>query len=42
MLPEQEVHDTDRDVGLFTVLKDDGTTDAANDPKLPKEVVLRG
>ena len=42
MSTEQEVHDTDRDVALFTVLKDDGTTDPATDPKLAKDVVLRG
>jgi pyruvate dehydrogenase E1 component alpha subunit/2-oxoisovalerate dehydrogenase E1 component alpha subunit len=29
------------DVGLFRVLRDDGSTEPANDPKLPLETVLR-
>ncbi len=41
MLPEHDVKDTDRDVGLLTVLRDDGTADPATDPKAPKDVVLR-
>ncbi|CAN5456344.1 pyruvate dehydrogenase (acetyl-transferring) E1 component subunit alpha [soil metagenome] len=41
MLPEHEVHPTDRDVALYTVLQDDGTADPATDPKLGQDVILR-
>jgi len=41
MLPEFDVKNTDPDVGLFRVLRDDGTADPANDPKLSKDILLR-
>ncbi len=37
-----EVNETDADVGLFRVLRDDGSVDPANDPALSKELLLRG
>src|SRR3984957_1150284 len=33
--------ETESDVGLFRVLKDDGTTFARSDPRLPTETLLR-
>ena len=38
----EELHDDDPDIGLLTVLRDDGSADPATDPLLPAEVVLRG
>ncbi len=32
----------DDDLGLLTVLRDDGSADPATDPRLPREVLLRG
>jgi pyruvate dehydrogenase E1 component alpha subunit len=37
-----QLHDTDPDVALFRVLRDDGTADPKTDPFLPREVLLRG
>ena len=36
------INETDPDVGLFRVLRDDGSVDPANDPGLSKELLLRG
>lgn len=35
--PHAGLRETDADVALFTVLRDDGTADPANDPKIPTE-----
>src|SRR5689334_1330705 len=40
--PYSTLREADPDVGLFTVLRDDGTTDPANDPKIPGDVLLAG
>src|SRR5580765_7455160 len=34
-------HDDDPDVALLRVLRDDGSTDAKTDPKMPRDVLLR-
>jgi pyruvate dehydrogenase E1 component alpha subunit/2-oxoisovalerate dehydrogenase E1 component alpha subunit len=36
------VHDSDADVSLFTVLREDGSADPAHDPKIPTDVLMRG
>ena len=36
------LREADPDVGLFTVLRDDGTADPTNDPKIPRDVLLAG
>ncbi len=38
--PNAELHDSDPDVGLLTVLRDDGTADPATDPRLPSATLL--
>jgi pyruvate dehydrogenase E1 component alpha subunit/2-oxoisovalerate dehydrogenase E1 component alpha subunit len=38
--PDATLRDDDPDVGLFTVLRDDGSADPANDPKIPRETLL--
>ncbi len=38
--PHATLRDSDPDVGLFTVLREDGSADPENDPKVPAEVVL--
>jgi len=38
--PNSTLRDSDPDVGLFTVLREDGSTDPATDPKIPAEVLL--
>jgi pyruvate dehydrogenase E1 component alpha subunit len=38
--PHAGLHDTDPDVGLFTVLRDDGTAAPDVDPKIPRERLL--
>jgi pyruvate dehydrogenase E1 component alpha subunit/2-oxoisovalerate dehydrogenase E1 component alpha subunit len=38
--PNATLRDSDPDVGLFTVLREDGSADPANDPKVPAEIVL--
>ncbi len=42
MLPEFELKETDPDVALLRVLRDDGTADPATDPHLPDATLLRG
>ncbi len=39
--PEPPIADTDPDVALLRVLRDDGTADPATDPVLPRETLLR-
>lgn len=41
-MPVEDLRDDDPDIALARVLRDDGTTDPATDPRLPIEVVLRG
>ena len=36
------VRDSDSDVSLFTVLRDDGSVDPERDPKIPNDVIARG
>lgn len=38
--PHAGLRDSDPDVGLFTVLREDGSTDPATDPKIPTERLL--
>lgn len=38
--PNADLRDSDPDVGLFTVLREDGSADPATDPKVPAEVLL--
>ena len=38
--PHATLRDSDPDVGLVTVLREDGSADPENDPKVPAEVVL--
>jgi pyruvate dehydrogenase E1 component alpha subunit len=38
--PNATLRDSDPDVGLFTVLREDGSADPATDPKVPAEIVL--
>ncbi|MBS2012076.1 MAG: thiamine pyrophosphate-dependent dehydrogenase E1 component subunit alpha [Deltaproteobacteria bacterium] len=38
--PHASLRDDDPDVGLLTVLRDDGSADPATDPKMPREVLL--
>src|SRR4029079_12045704 len=38
--PHAELRDTDADVRLFKVLREDGSTDPAVDPKIPTDVLL--
>src|SRR3954467_7067103 len=38
--PNATLRDPDPDVGLFTVLREDGSADPAFDPKVPAEIVL--
>src|ERR1044071_8140943 len=40
--PNTTLAETDPDVGLFSVLRDDGSTDPANDPRIPRDVLLAG
>ena len=40
--PHTGLSDTDPDVGLFTVLREDGSADPATDPKIPTEILLAG
>jgi pyruvate dehydrogenase E1 component alpha subunit/2-oxoisovalerate dehydrogenase E1 component alpha subunit len=40
--PEPVLHDTDPDIGLYRVLRDDGSADPKTDPFLPAEVLWRG
>ncbi len=39
--PHATLRDSDPDVGLFTVLRDDGTAHPDRDPKVPREELLR-
>jgi pyruvate dehydrogenase E1 component alpha subunit/2-oxoisovalerate dehydrogenase E1 component alpha subunit len=39
--PQDELRETDPDVGLFRVLDDDGNARAEVDPKIPREALLR-
>jgi pyruvate dehydrogenase E1 component alpha subunit/2-oxoisovalerate dehydrogenase E1 component alpha subunit len=41
-MPEPVLHDTDPDIGLYRVLRDDGSADPKTDPFLPAEVLWRG
>jgi pyruvate dehydrogenase E1 component alpha subunit len=38
--PNATLRDSDPDIGLFTVLRDDGSADPATDPKVPSEILL--
>jgi pyruvate dehydrogenase E1 component alpha subunit/2-oxoisovalerate dehydrogenase E1 component alpha subunit len=38
--PHDGLRDDDPDVGLFTVLREDGSADQERDPKIPREVLL--
>ena len=38
--PNASLRDTDPDVGLFTVLREDGSADPATDPKMPAELLV--
>jgi pyruvate dehydrogenase E1 component alpha subunit/2-oxoisovalerate dehydrogenase E1 component alpha subunit len=38
--PHATLRDSDPDIGLFTVLREDGSADPATDPKVPAEIVL--
>jgi pyruvate dehydrogenase E1 component alpha subunit/2-oxoisovalerate dehydrogenase E1 component alpha subunit len=38
--PNASLRDSDPDVGLFTVLREDGSADPATDPKVPSDVLL--
>jgi pyruvate dehydrogenase E1 component alpha subunit/2-oxoisovalerate dehydrogenase E1 component alpha subunit len=38
--PNATLRDSDPDVGLFTVLREDGSVDPATDPKVPADVLL--
>jgi pyruvate dehydrogenase E1 component alpha subunit/2-oxoisovalerate dehydrogenase E1 component alpha subunit len=40
--PHESLRETDPDVGLFSVLREDGSADPATDPTLPSEVLLSG
>ena len=35
------LHESDPDIGLLRVLRDDGSVDPATDPALPAEVLLK-
>jgi pyruvate dehydrogenase E1 component alpha subunit/2-oxoisovalerate dehydrogenase E1 component alpha subunit len=38
--PNATLRDSDPDVGLFTVLREDGSTDPSTDPHVPNEILL--
>ena len=38
--PNATLHDGDPDVGLFTVLRDDGSADPERDPKIPADTLV--
>lgn len=40
--PNASLRDSDPDVGLFAVLREDGSVDPATDPKVPTKVLLAG
>ena len=40
--PNATLRDTDPDVGLFTVLREDGSADPTTDPHVPEKVLLSG
>ena len=40
--PHESLRDTDPDVGLFTVLREDGSADPATDPKIAPDVLVSG
>lgn len=40
--PHAGLSDSDPDVGLFTVLREDGTADPATDPGVPREILIEG
>jgi len=40
--PNESLRDSDADVGLFTVLREDGSVDPPNDPRVPAEMLLAG
>src|SRR5688572_12992537 len=40
--PHATLRDDDPDIRLFTVLREDGSVDPANDPKIDRETLLRG
>jgi pyruvate dehydrogenase E1 component alpha subunit/2-oxoisovalerate dehydrogenase E1 component alpha subunit len=40
--PHAGLSESDPDVGLFTVLREDGTADPAHDPKIDREILLSG
>jgi pyruvate dehydrogenase E1 component alpha subunit/2-oxoisovalerate dehydrogenase E1 component alpha subunit len=40
--PHAGLSDSDPDVGLFTVLREDGSADPAADPKIAREILLEG
>ncbi|MFO0739207.1 MAG: thiamine pyrophosphate-dependent dehydrogenase E1 component subunit alpha [Labilithrix sp.] len=40
--PHAGLSDRDPDVGLFTVLREDGSADPATDPKIEREILLEG
>lgn len=40
--PNERLRDTDPDVGLFTVLREDGSADPATDPKIAPDVLVTG
>jgi len=39
--PNASLNDNDPDIGLFKVLRDDGSTDPKTDPKIPTDELLR-
>jgi pyruvate dehydrogenase E1 component alpha subunit/2-oxoisovalerate dehydrogenase E1 component alpha subunit len=40
--PHATLRDSDPDVGLFTVLREDGSADPETDPKVPAEILVSG
>lgn len=40
--PHAGLSDADPDIGLFTVLREDGSADPATDPKIEREILLEG
>jgi pyruvate dehydrogenase E1 component alpha subunit len=42
MIPQPPLHENDPDIGLYRVLRDDGTADPKTDPFLPADVLWRG
>ena len=40
--PDDTLRDDDPDVGLYTVLRDDGSADPERDPRIPNDVLLGG